>query len=243
MRTYVQVYERNARRRLSRRSGPQSRSRLGSRARPRGRSPSSTPSAVAAGSWSEAAAPPTTTPRSSSTSAGRAQWPHALPRMQRGRHSPRRHWLEGRPLCASSRRRRVAVLVPWLCYRGRCAHAKSLEAETKERARLSALANDFLSDAEPGATVSAQKTFSHWLRHDARHATVEAATPFSRSALEGYRHVCRELRRRGRRDAARSAARKSRSSTGYRCSHCNGEGTLEPPRLASLEDAMPIAAE
>jgi len=130
---------------------------------------------------------------------------------------------------------------PGYTYRGRCTHAESLEKETKERARLSGLARDFLKEAEPGDTVY-PADFLAWLGKEARQVTVESYRIVLASVLEDYRHVCRECDGTGA-ETEHTSGWHEPVLEGDRCSHCDGDGQLDPPRLASLQDAMPIAAE
>ena len=134
----------------------------------------------------------------------------------------------------------------WRCtcpgygYRGRCRHAESLKAETAEKARLSALARDFLKESDSAATVFASD-FLAWLGDDARQVTVERCRAVLASVLEGYRHVCHDCGGSG--GETHVSGWDEPVVEGYRCSHCDGEGELEPPRLAGDDHAMPIAAE
>ena len=62
------------------------------------------------------------------------------------------------------------------------------------------------------------------------------------SVLEDYRHVCRECGGSGA-ETEHTTGWHEPELEGARCSHCDGDGELDTPRLASSEDAMPIAAE
>jgi hypothetical protein len=135
----------------------------------------------------------------------------------------------------------------WRCsclgyaYRKRCWHADALEKETKEKERLVAAAADFLNEAEAGAMVSAVE-FLASLGDEARHTTVEACHAVLAVVLEGYRRVCVACNGEGG-EAHVVGGREEPIYESYRCSHCEGEGKLHPPRLAAVEYAMPIAAE
>jgi len=62
------------------------------------------------------------------------------------------------------------------------------------------------------------------------------------SVLEDYRHVCRECGGSGA-ETEHTTGWHEPIVEGERCTHCNGDGELDPPRLVSRQDAMPIAAE
>jgi hypothetical protein len=130
---------------------------------------------------------------------------------------------------------------PGYAYRKRCWHSDALEKETKEKERLVAAAVEFLNDKEPGAMVSASE-FLACLGEDARHTTIEACHAVLAAVLEGCRRVCAACNGEGG-ETRVVGGRDEPITEGHRCSHCEGEGVLEPPRLAPLEDSMPIAAE
>ena len=135
----------------------------------------------------------------------------------------------------------------WRCsclgyaYRKRCWHSDALEKETREKEMLVAAAGHFLRDAEPGATVSAGE-FLASLGDDARDTTLEACHAVVAVVLERYRLVCTACKGEGG-ETRVIGGWEEPIVEGYRCAHCDGEGELEPPRLAPLEDAMLIAAE
>jgi hypothetical protein len=130
---------------------------------------------------------------------------------------------------------------PGYTFRKRCWHSDALEKETAEKEQLIAAARDFLHDAEPGATVSVA-SFLGWLGNDGCRTAVEAAHAVLAVVLERYRPVCTACNGEGGETHVVGGFDEP-ITEGHRCSHCEGEGVLEPPHLAPLEDAMPIAAE
>jgi len=130
---------------------------------------------------------------------------------------------------------------PGYAYRKRCWHSDALDKETREKESLVAAAVGFLNNTESGAVVSAIG-FLACLGDDARHTTIEACHAVLAAVLDGYRHVCAACNGEGG-ETRVVGGRDEPITEGDRCSHCEGEGVLEPPRLAPLEDSMAIAAE
>ena len=121
---------------------------------------------------------------------------------------------------------------------GHCYHAADVARETAARIDLAKQARDYVDEADAGETI-ATDGFIAWLGQPIDR---EAAYESLAAALNGYKRVCPECEGHGGHVTGIGGWDEPHTE-GYRCTTCDGEGTLEPPQLAPLEADLAVAAE